>query len=538
MFAIVDLEWMNLSDGRYMPTQLAATRVDEDWSAQDSFQTLFHPMRGVRCDFSRPEFSGAKPYDFLNAPLAGSAFSAFSQWLCPDDVLCVWDEPSQNILRILFRLLMKQGLTQRFVVLQPYFPILAKDDFKCDGNPYQLARARGLDIPLNVHQATSDVEVIRILFSHMQFQQRTFNYTVSQLLQGAAPAQFEAYWDAATNLLHLPDCPDMPPLKQLKGYENLVNCVDHSFTPCPVCCGEIWRNAVHARNAELTEAIGSAYFYFKRSHVFHRASCRMIRNSRRTYYGVTRYFTCIHSGLIPCKLCNPTPTLRFELLDQRKAQAAQSALQHAPMIKKAKSPQSAAPAPHAAALKRHTQAVKARKEIAHKELTTLEHHDAIIRTSSNYTYWAGKGCRTFHLLICPKLKQTSDLRGFSLYADALHAGFKPCRICNPSEKYDMSHTIPLTSRVREKESPDSLLELCSQYAFDAVYDEPFLSVTTPAAQWRFSLQQTPPIYIKHKPGNAKVFHRQHRIFLSYTDVIQYIARHDKQIAKENTVKEV
>ena len=87
MFVIVDLEWVTDDNGHYEPTQLAAVKVNADWSIISEFSAFIKPRNIAECDWSHPAYTGGNCEDFANAKTAYLVLNSFNEWLDNDDVL-------------------------------------------------------------------------------------------------------------------------------------------------------------------------------------------------------------------------------------------------------------------------------------------------------------------------------------------------------------------------------------------------------------------------------------------------------------------
>ena len=151
-------------------------------------------------------------------------------------------------------------------------------------------------------------------------------------------------------------------------------------------------------------------------------------------------------------------------------------------------------------------------------------------TSTSYAFWSAPGYSRFHLRTCPKLKGMQEVIGFTKYAEAIASGFQPCPICKPTKKQDVRVSIPIHNRVRENETLEGILDLCKTLNLNYYYNAPLLEIETTVSKWRIHTRAH-PIIVDHMPlkdrNNAEpTYHRQHRIFLSLTDTLQYIKKHD------------
>ena len=184
-----------------------------------------------------------------------------------------------------------------------------------------------------------------------------------------------------------------------------------------------------------------------------------------------------------------------------------------------------------------------RQEIAARErerlpdhLSPQEQEDFYTLTKSGYAFWAAPGYGTFHRRECQKLAHLSNLRGFAKFGDARAAGFKPCKQCKPSARFDIIESVPINQQKRSYERIEDIDVLCEQYGWGHRYETPDLyHIETLVGKWKL-LVSTKPVDVYHInlvkiPGNVKGYHRQERLFLSLTDTVEYIRRHDETLMK-------
>ena len=144
-------------------------------------------------------------------------------------------------------------------------------------------------------------------------------------------------------------------------------------------------------------------------------------------------------------------------------------------------------------------------------------------TNSRYAFFAEEGCRTFHLRDCRKIKGLTQLRGFAKFNQAMHAGYRPCRCCNPTKKHDLHCSVPITSQQRKFEHAETLVSMCDYYGFSCSQEGTIFKVQTPVGRWKFNMAVEP--YVLHHinlistPNNEDNYHRQGCLFLSMKDII-------------------
>ena len=130
-----------------------------------------------------------------------------------------------------------------------------------------------------------------------------------------------------------------------------------------------------------------------------------------------------------------------------------------------------------------------------------------------------------------------NIRGFARYGDAIHAGFRPCRLCKPSAKQDAILSIPIYSQAHDGEKIEDLISLCEANGYTCSLNRNELLIETPVGRWRVDIKKR-PIFVEHQhtvgsiKGESSI-HWQPRMFLSLRDVIAYITKHDANLASEN-----
>ena len=101
------------------------------------------------------------------------------------------------------------------------------------------------------------------------------------------------------------------------------------------------------------------------------------------------------------------------------------------------------------AINRHRQAQEER--MAYMQNGSLKQDgkdDLYTLTQPRFAFWAASGYNTFHLRNCKKMSGLKNLKGFSLYADATAAGYRPCKCCKPTSKHDIYLSLPIYSKKR------------------------------------------------------------------------------------------
>jgi methylphosphotriester-DNA--protein-cysteine methyltransferase len=132
----------------------------------------------------------------------------------------------------------------------------------------------------------------------------------------------------------------------------------------------------------------------------------------------------------------------------------------------------------------------------------------------------------------------TNLKGFSLYADAMAAGYRPCKCCKPTPKHDIYISLPIYSKKRYGDGVHALIEGCVANSYEYSQEGARFTFETPVGIWRIDTARA-PYRLQHintamSPNNRTEFHSQPRIFHSLTDAFSYIKRHDDHIMMQPT----
>ena len=165
-------------------------------------------------------------------------------------------------------------------------------------------------------------------------------------------------------------------------------------------------------------------------------------------------------------------------------------------------------------------------------MTEQERNDVFTLTQPRFAFFVAKGYQNFHTRNCSRLVGLSDIRGFATYSHAVHEGYTPCKYCKPSKKQDIIVSIPIGNKVRADETIGDLHKLCGRYGYEHRFYKGDFEVTTPAGKWKIHTDAR-PVTVEHmnlaQNPNCETYHKQHRIFLSMLDALQYIHRHDSEL---------
>ena len=514
MFVIADLEWVSDWSGDMAPTQLAAIRVDENWQARDRFQALMRPQTRLQREWNHVAFTGYTPLQFVNAKTPDRVLTDFEEWLGEKDVILWWFDDSRAHFRKFFQRYRKKETDRALYLNRPVAAYLKRPELE-QYNPYRLAEDRGQEAAGRNHCAESDAETVRRVLEGIGMPQKV----LSDLL--LTRIQEEPYvYDAETRRLHRAGCRELlssPAL--LRGIPTVAAGIKKRLVPC-ACCREAFFLSLAARNLKVAKCY--TYLFSPDSKVFHRPDCSVVKAMR-----VLTGCNCWEEALAdrrPCRLCRPEKA--------------------APVAPKIPTPEELAaaqmpPQKQIRAMERQKAAVLEREARMEKARTREEKKDIFTLTQTRFVFWAARGFGTFHQRNCPKMKGLSDLVGFSRYGEARRAGYAPCRHCKPDPKQDLVYSVPFRDRSRAENGPEVLTGLCEENGFSCRQEKHFFFMETPVGKWRVHLKGY-PVMLDHvnlvtgAPGAD--FHRQPRVFLSYSDLFTYVKRHDEVLSSRTGLR--
>lgn len=259
------------------------------------------------------------------------------------------------------------------------------------------------------------------------------------------------------------------------------------------------------------------YIFTQKSDVFHRKECTAMLSARR-FVGSYYYQTCLLSGRRPCKRCNPVDS---EQIGRGLTNDLRTLPEETLRIRAEER-----------AIKRHKQAMVDRTALENNIYLPMDKkEDLYTLSTSRYAFFASKGYKTFHLRNCKKIPNLQNLEGFSTFESACKAGYKPCRCCKPSDRHNITLSLPIYTTERKDESVNELQSFCLLNDFMYTEDHEYIYVETRVGIWRMNVSKTPynleHINLIKTPNNRGVVHQQPRLFLSMMDVLYYIKRHDE-----------
>lgn len=538
MYVLMDIEWVQHENEMQWPTQIAAMRVDKDWNAQDLFYTRIQPEDPDFFIWDHVGYTGGYANEFLSAPPLKEVCSQLFRWLKPGDILCWWREYSDEVFHRFFSQLENSSL-----ILFPHISSYLHYSPYLIGSEYHIVNQFGIKQCGKRHFAKDDIEAMRLALHLLKFPQELLEIPIEHR-PNTPQTQLATYTlDVNHQIIHETGCSQILTASAIKEAFSMDSLLGRGNRPC-MCCVESYRHALRKRNKDIIERSEYSFVYSPDSKVFHTRSCSRILAAEHIQ-GAVKYITCVDAGRSPCKVCKPTAAdesyryLKQESIPTNKRRKTFS--KHGiPVVMPPKpEPKPKPKKPHGRALTVQEQramqrfiSAKSEREAVLKNsaLTPEQKADAITLTQPSYAFWAASGFGNFHLRHCGRLNTLTDLKGFSLYEDAVRAGYKPCRQCKPSPKHNLEISMPIYSKERPTESVEVLIELCQKNGFSGERQRNTVLVETTKGIWRVHTD-APPYWLEHinkiyGVNNRTEFHTQPKIFLSLTDAFVYIKRHD------------
>jgi len=530
MYVIADIEWVENKLNKQSPTQLSAVKVDENWDIIDEFSSFIRPMDSSFHDWEHVAYSGGTPEDFLYAKSCHTVLDSFEEWLGEEAIVCWWYIPSRDLYSMLKRIVLKDNKQRKSKILSEYMLGFLDGQGYVRGSAYKLAKARNIEVPEEEHNSLNDVIAIVNLLKGVGFNQEAlqmppikplpkYNHPKSEYL--------DYQYDVTNKLLHKKGCTLIPEGVDMLGYSTLLGCIRKGYKPCS-CVRAEYKQAKRDKVVDEINRSQYTFMYAENGKVFHRYDCHLLQNANHVL-GTIKYETIAKKRLRPCKVCNPSaddlinPLVAKQntkkLISPSKVQL-RSGLTRSEMT----------------AMTRLKQSQKERFSGAlQTEMTAMERDDLFTLTQPRFAFFAARGYKNFHLRNCTRFEGRIDIKGFETFAKAKRAGYTPCRHCKPTEKYDITVSIPIDSKVRKDETVDDLKALCEQYGYEWKSYADCFELQTPVGKWRIDTISR-PVTVEHintaKTPNTERYHTQHRIFLSMLDALRYIHRHDNTIANE------
>ena len=540
MFVIMDIEWIEC-DHRICPTQLSAMWVNSEWRMVNRFDYLIQPFSAAAQKWNHIAYTGHDAAEFLAAPTATRTLKNLVSRLSPDDVLCWWSVSTAVTFIALYKLLLRENPVNPMRLISPALDAYRENaGLSHRGSAYVMADELGIPLFEKEHCSSDDVRVIRMLLEHLHVKQE--DILDSELPEGAGEKTIQEIrkpntirsiaspyvLDQTRREIHLKACDRIRKGDTLKGVGTMKQAFTEKYRPC-VCCRDIYWEFSRQKAEEQIRKLQLSFVYSdKGAPLFHKPSCIHVRHIPYTQIrGAVYYETCTDHGYRPCGWCKPKPS------DEREPRHIYHLnITDNPELKDQWAATRTLSRQEQNALKRHAAAVKERRAIP-AGLKGTKNRDAHILSQSGYAFWAAEGYQTFHLRHCPKLNHLSGLRGFSRFDQARHCGLTPCKLCRPTAKDDITASVPIYQTERENESTEMINTLCERLGWPHEDKGKEYWIETPVGIWKM-IPGTQPVTVYHinkvkTPGNTTDFHRQKRLFLSMTDTVEYIRRHDESL---------
>lgn len=527
MYVIVDLEWVENYQKKCSFTQIALTRVDDEWNPVDDYFSFIRPSNSSFHQWGHVGYTGGTASDFLNAPNAYSVMEEVEQWLQPEDILLWWNNDG-------FPRLYKfnPNIRRETVVIDAYVRWFLASEPGHHGNAYRMAKARGIVPPGDIHESWSDVETIRLLLQNIELPQRMLSepcpvLTIAgQLSEKSAILNLPYLVDIGVKTVHKNGCELLLDHVEVKGYKTLRSPLISGCAPCR-CVEAECRKEYRVINQERIENTKLNFFFTPKSDVFHRRGCKHILGAKKILG--SRDYIFHDTDKRPCKICNPTP---------EDAVVYQSLPKTAKKEKEKPCPEGLTMA-EIRAIKRQRQA-KAERDSYERSgaLTREKKADLYTLTQPRFAFWASAGYKNFHLRNCRNLSGLTNLQGFSQYDEAIAKGYRPCKCCKPSKKHDANISLPIYSEERYGESRHVLTKNCDNNGYTYTDSGTTFTMETPVGIWKIFMNRKPyrleHINLVSTPDNRTKFHEQPRIFHSLQDTFSYIKRHDLNLMAKSS----
>ncbi len=537
MYVVCDLEWVEITKTKFFPTQVSAARVNSDWNPIACFSSFVRPSENVRYKSNHIAFSGGSSNDFANAKTSEEVFHALCEWLEPNDTMIWWFEDSEKVFKKIAAKLTGNSIRNESIILTDYIQPSIEGNKKSRPNQYSLAESLRIPIShyikhLSFHDVIVACNVLRCIGCPQDILNGDYDKKGILEIPICGFSKFNYYYDPESGVIHSNRCKELLRLdSDLVGYSKLLTAIKKRYKPCN-CCKADYKKALIEKNSDTIRRTVHKYLFSPDSDIYHRKNCRMILNSH-TIMGTHTLEGILKTGRKPCKICNPPSKLTQSLENLNYSVDEQDYSQE--VFAHAETKDILKPLPFIAtkeemrAINRQKVAARERSDKLREGLSQDEINTIYALTQPRYAFWAAKGHKHFHLRSCPTMKNLSHLCGFETYQDAIRARFVPCRQCKPSSKHDLKLSIPIYNQLRENESIRDLEALCKSEGYESFFEGVLLHIITPTGKWKVHGDSIPikleHINLIHDPDETK-YHNQHRLFLSFTDVFQYIKQHD------------
>ncbi len=526
-YVIADIEW--IEKGTFVnPTQISAIKVNSEWQSLSHFSEKIKPRSKHFYLWKHIAYTGGTADLFLSARSAFHVLQDFENWLAQDDVILWWFSTGKETYSALMQSIHKHIPPQKQLVLRDYLDIFLNGNQCYKWSSYDTARAFKLAGRGKEHDSFVDVLIIKDILNAVKFPQERLSEppaAVEKIFKPLPAPYLHYVYDSRANLLHIADGGCEYSVNAVYS-NNIKNYIKKKVPPCPICLKKEYKEQRQKMCQDSISRMHCKFIYAPNSKVFHKTGCKCLGAVIQAL-GCQKYATAIETGRRPCKVCNPT--VHDEQKKKPKCKNNNNLLPTKHTVRKTSGSETEK------AIIRLKQAKEERRALDFKTIKTeQERRDFLTLTGTVYGFFVGKGYNNFHLKACQKLKQLTDIIGFKTYNDAISAGYTPCKTCKPTKKFNVNLSIPVTSKERADERISDLYTYCATYGYPCSQDEEYFYVKTPVGKWKIDLVSK-PVKLKHinlvTSGDIDEYHEQPRIFLSLTDAILYIHKHDCNLLK-------
>lgn len=551
MYVLVDFEWIQRGE-HIKPTQLAAIRVDENWNTISEFSGIFMHKKISSSDWAHIAYTGVSATDVENGEDKKTLIRRFYRWIKDDDILLFWHYETKHVFIKQF-----EEIVQELKKLRMYhLRVTLKESYGISTpNPYITATELNLDVDfIQCHNSVYDLlitqKTLKIIAPNQSvLSENLEKYKEITLIKPKKnpdphPLPRTGYvYNTKTKELHRSSCSKAIIDDHTKKYK--FKHISHLITiKCNLCdcCKKEYLLNTRKYNEKILNNPQYNYFFGKYNNAFHTKDCHHA-HSLRNIVGVGNYETAINYGKVPCKICNPinsTPVKSSNAkpnptVKKKAKNKSNKIIKNEPQNPKTPSIYSLKPMSRAIILQERAKEDRRRMMNA-ENLSNQQKKDIITLTKTSYAFWAGKGFQTFHRKGCIKIKSLSEIQGFSTYEEAIRMGYKPCKQCKPSQKYNVTLSIPIDSKINENECMEDAIRLCKERNLSySIEDEKIIHIETITGKWKLYSTSSPyrleHLNIAWSPDETE-YHEQHVAFLSITEAIKYIIKHDNRLEHE------
>lgn len=528
MLVIADIEWYVKENGYRYPTQIAAIRVNESWDIVAQFSTIIKCSDKRYFEMNPVPFTGYVFERYMTAPTLSKALMSFYKWLNEDDTIGWWASHLKDVYSDALRSELFTTDMHKQLVLNKYVTLFLFKTFNARSNPYELAADRSIITPTIQHKSENDVITVRNLLCGIKFDQSKLKENISFTEETTIrPNTF--LFDKENGLFHKDPCPFFPWHPGISE-GSIMTAIRKSLKPCD-CVKDEYYSTIREHVKSEIRRCGFNFVYIEGSDVFHTPSCKCLDGVTHVL-GSKYYVSMTKIGLKPCGVCNPVSTAELFKKPAKQNNPTKN------VIKIRKDEQLSLDEKHAIGRLKQAQSERTAGN-NNASLSEEERRDMMALSQPGLAFFASRGYKFFHLRNCSVLAELTNIVGFDRFDNAIKTGYKPCRHCNPSRKFDVNISIPITNQKRVGERIDDIFDRVTECGYNGyryvsqIDNINSFIIETPVGKWRIHVG-TRPIIVDHinfvkTPGNTTDYHRQHRMFLSFIDTFDYIKRHDETL---------